>query len=641
MISRIRHITLWSFLFILTLLSFSSCGKRFSILDYQMNILSVKAGYWENGEIVRYPSVDVRVEGPDTQDWEIIVSPENGATPYYESTITGKIRTVTLEGIDLSKDRREMGITIQVVHVNSGETLGTNRQYKAVIEGDFDPVVPPAPEETIFVSGLSLVIGEESSPVTVVDGHRATIDILENYTGSLVLSYTLDETETGPITCTLSQTAGKDHFTPSQEGIVAGESSFTIPFSTGEPGTGSFNVILKGKEVETVLVISFVIKSRQYEATFTPNHFNFAKGYDAHGTVDVFGFREGEKCDVVLHWKETTSGKEGSTRYDGVDAKAPLEVTMWKAGEAELGYEYLFWAQIFEEGKTEAVATTEEQSVSPFAISMSWTDAHGDAVGPDSKIRSWSSSSVSKLDVNTAAWAPEFIKMVTVKDVTAGRSYSSQEPLADTEGSYRIEMKHPKRGAHAFNVILETVEGDFTFETEMTFIDVWTISPYAKGNSLYLLLAGPVSSLKTDCNLSITIYGYALWDYTVAETNESGQKVNTPKQAKVYIGSRTEPFTIEKGTSSGSNIKVKPIAGLFGTAMKMLKGKCSGKPFSMTELTATRWDGDTATPYTPASSNTFVQFVIKADDTFYEDFNEMETDISQLKSTLSDNGIYF
>lgn len=641
MIARARHIALWSIFFILTLISVSSCGKKFSILDYQMNIVSVKPGYWENGEIVRYPSVDVRVEGPDTQDWEIIVSPENGATPYYESTITGRLRTVTLEGIDLSKERREMGITIQVVHVNSGETLGTNRQYKATIEGEFDPVVPPAPQETIFVSGLSLVIGEESTAVSVTEGHRAVIDVLENYTGSLVLTYTLDESETGPISCTLSQTEGKDHFTPSQEGIVQGENSFTIPFSTGEPGTGSFSITLKGKDVETVLAVSFVIKSRQYEATFTPNHFNFAEGYDAHGTVLVYGFREGEKCNVVLHWKEATSGAEGSTRYDAVDAKAPLEVTLWKAGEAKMGNDYLFWAQIFEEGETEAVATTEAQAVTPFSISMAWTNAHGEAVAPEDKVRSWASSSVAQLDVNTAAWAPEFIKMVTVKDNTAGRSYSSQEPVTDTEGSYRIEMKHPKRGVHSFSVILETEEGDFAFDTEMTFIDVWTVSPFAKGSSLYLLLSGPISSLKVDCNLNITLRGYAIWDYTVAETNESGQKVNTPKQTKVYIGSRTEPFTIEKGTSSGSNIKVKPIAGLFNIAMKMLKEKCSNKPFSMTGITATRWNGETATPYTPDASNTFVIFDIQPDAPFLDDFNELATDISQLKSTLSNNGIYY
>jgi hypothetical protein len=141
--------------------------------------------------------------------------------------------------------------------------------------------------------------------------------------------------------------------------------------------------------------------------------------------------------------------------------------------------------------------------------------------------------------------------------------------------------------------------------------------------------------------MSITLRGYALWDYTVAETNESGQKVNTPKQAKVYIGSRTEPFTIEKGTTAGSHIKVKPIAGLFSIAMKMLKDKCSGKPFSMTGITATRWNGESAAPYTPEKSNTFVIIDILPEAPFLEDYNELTTDISQLKPTLSDNGIFF
>jgi len=638
MTSRIRHITLWSALFLLTLLSASSCGKKFSILEYQLNVLSVNAGYWDNGSIIRYPSVEVRVEGPDSQDWEIIVSPANGAMPYTEPAVTGRSRTITLEGIDLNADQREIGLTIQAIHVNTGEVLATYKQYKATLEGNF---APPAPPETIFVTSLSMVIEQETSSISVTDGHRATMDVLEHYSGSLLLSYNKEETETDPISCTLSQTGESSLITLSEEGIIQEDSSFTIPFTSGEPGTGSFSIILKGKGPETVLVVSYIVKTRPYEATFTPNHFTFASQYDAHGTVNAFGFREGEKCDVILNWKETTTGNEGSTRYEGVDAKTPLDVILWKAGEAAVGQDYIFWAQVYEEGETEPVATTEEQSVSPFALTYAWTDAHGDSTAPGNAVRSWASSSICQFDVVTASWAPEFIKMITIKDVTAGRSYSSQEPVADTEGFYRTEMKHPKRGVHNFTVTLETEEGNFTFETEMTFIDVWTVSPYAKGSSLYLILTGPVSSLKTDCNMSITLHGYALWDYTLAETNESGQKVNTPQQAKVYIGSRTEPFTIENGTSSGSHIKVKPIAGLFNIAMRMLKDKCSGKPFSMTGITATRWNGDTATSYTPDASSTFVRFDIAADDPFYEDFNEVYTDISQLKSTLSDNGIYF
>lgn len=638
---HIRRICFWSILFLMTLLSVSSCQKRFSILEYQFNVVAVKAGYWENGEITRYPSVDVRVEGPDTQDWEITISPDNGAMPYTEPVVTGRLRTITLEGIDLSKDRREMGLTIQATHANTGEVLATYRQYKATLEGNFDPVIPPAPEETISLTSLSLVIGEESSPVSVTEGHRATVDILENYSGSFVVSFSKDETETGDISCTLSQTEGQDHLVLSQESIIKGESSFTIPFTSGEPGTGSFSVILKGEGPETVLVVSYIIKSRPFEATFTPNHFTFADLYDAHGTVSAFGFKDGEKCDIILYWKETTTGDEGSTQYEDVEAKTPLDVILWKAGEAALGKNYVFWAEVYEVGESEPVAVTEKQTVSPFAIDWSWTDAHDTPAGPGEVIRSWASSSICKFDVKTASWAPEFIKMITVKDVTAGRTYTSQEPVAETDGFYNFEMKHPKRGVHQFTVTLETTEGEFTFETEKTFVDVWTVSPYAKGSSLYLLFTGPVSSLKTDCNMSITLHGYAYWEYTEAETDESGKHVNTPKQAKKYIGSRTEPFTIEKGTTAGSHIKVKPIAGLFTIAMRMLKEKCSDKPFSQSGLTATRWNGDNITPYTPAASNTFVQFEIKADADFYNDYNELETDISQLKSTLSQNGIYF
>ena len=75
--------------------------------------------------------------------------------------------------------------------------------------------------------------------------------------------------------------------------------------------------------------------------------------------------------------------------------------------------------------------------------------------------------------------------------------------------------------------------------------------------------------------------------------------------------------------------------------MRMLKDKCSGKPFSMTGITATRWDGDKVVSYTPATSNTFVRFDITADAAFYNDYNELETNISKLKSTLNQNGIYY
>ena len=61
----------------------------------------------------------------------------------------------------------------------------------------------------------------------------------------------------------------------------------------------------------------------------------------------------------------------------------------------------------------------------------------------------------------------------------------------------------------------------------------------------------------------------------------------------------------------------------------------------MTGITATRWNGEIATPYTPETSNTFVVIEIQPDAAFFEDYNELTTDISQLKSTLSDNGIFF
>jgi hypothetical protein len=85
-------------LFLLALIGLSSCQKRFSILEYQFTVVSVAPGYWQNGEMVRYPSVEVRVDGPDAQEWDITVSPGNGAQPYVESTVTGKQRSIVLEG---------------------------------------------------------------------------------------------------------------------------------------------------------------------------------------------------------------------------------------------------------------------------------------------------------------------------------------------------------------------------------------------------------------------------------------------------------------------------------------------------------------------------------------------------------------
>lgn len=640
MTSRIRHIISWSILPVLILAGVSSCKKAFSVTDYQMNILSVRPGAWEDGEITRYPSVDLRVDGPDTQNWEIIISPANGASPYSEMAVTGRIKTIVLEGIGLSKEKREMGITIRAVHVNTGETLATNNQYKASIEGNFDPVVPPSEQETISVTALSLVSGEESSPITVTGGHKASLDVMEGYSGSLVLSYSQAESETEAISCTLSQTEGKDFIILSQEKVIRGESAFTIPFTAGKPGTGSFSITLKGKGPETVFTVSYIVKSLPHEATLTPNRFLFAEQYDAHGTVEVFGFQEGDRCDVILHWKETTTGEEGSTTYPDVDAKSPLDVVLWKAGEAAVGKEYIFWAEVFEKGKTEPAAITEKKTVTPFSIGLSWTDARGDLVS-DGKVRSWSSSSKCVLGVKTAPWATEFITKVSLKDITTEKTYSTKEVASQENGLYNIRMTHPIRGEHQLTVTLQTTEGDFTFDTGITFIDVWTFTPYVKGSSLFADFRGPTSSISIDCSLTVLFKVYAAWDYTVAETNSEGQQVNTPKQAINYVRNKGVDHTVPAGTSSGTVIKFQEVAGLFNVALNLLKPMGRDKPFSETGLTATRWEGGSIVTYTPPASKTMVSFSVTVAESFLNDYNEVLPDISQLKSLLEENDILY
>ena len=640
MASHIRRIISWSILLVLVMTGVSSCKKGFSITDYQMNILSVRPGAWEDGEITRYPSVDLRVDGPDTQNWEITISPANGASPYSEMAVTGRIKTIVLEGIGLSKEKREMGITIRAVHVNTGETLASNNQYKASIEGNFDPVTPPSTQETISVTALSLVSGETSSPVTISGGHRATLDIMEGYSGSLVLSYNQAESETDPISCTLSQKEGKDFLILSPETIVKGESTFTIPFTAGKPGSGTFSITLKGNGPETVFTVSYIVKSRPYEATFTPNRFTFAEAYDAHGTVEVFGFSEGQKCDIVLHWKETTTGDEGSTSYPSVDAKTPLDVILWKAGETSIGKEYVFWAEVFEEGKTEVAAETAEQVVKPFAIELSWTDARGDLV-TDGRVRSWSSSSKCVLGVKTAPWATELITKVSLKDITTDKTYSTKEVASQADGLYNIRMTHPARGEHQLTVTLQTSEGDFSFETGTTFIDVWTFTPYVKGSSLFADFRGPSASISVDCSLYVLFEVYAAWDYTVAETNSEGQQVNTPKQHIAYVRNKGVDHVVPAGTSSGSVIKFQEVSGLFNVALSLLKPMGRDKPFSDTGLTATRWEGGNIVSYTPPASKTMISFSVKVAENFLNDFNEVLPDISQLKSILEDNDILY
>ena len=640
MASHIRRIFSWSVLLILLTMGISSCKKGFSITDYQLNILSVRPGAWEDGEITRYPSVDLRVEGPDTQNWEIIITPAGSTSPYSETAVTGRIKSMVLEGIGLSKEKREVGITIRAVHVNTGETLATYTQYKVSIEGDFDPVVPPAPQETISVTALSLVSGEESSPITVTDGHKASLDLMEGYSGSLVLSYGQTQSETEVISCTLTQTEGKDCIILSQEAIIKGESTFTIPFSAGKPGSGSFAITLKGNGPETVLTVSYKVKSLPHEATFTPNHFTFAEAYDAHGTVEVFGFQEGEKCDVILYWKETTSGEEGSSSYPAVDAKAPLDVILWKAGETAVGREYVFWAEVFEAGQTEPVAITEKKTVTPIAIELSWTDARGDLVS-DGKIRSWSSSSKCVLGVKTAPQTTEFITKVSLKDITSEKTYSTKEPVSQEEGLYNIRMTHPTRGEHQLTVTLQTTEGDYSFDTGMTFIDVWTFTPFVRGSSLFADFRGPASSIVTDCSLTVLFKVYAAWDYTVAETNSEGQHVNTPKQATLYVRSKGVDHTVPAGTSSGTEIKFQEAAGLFKAALALLKPMGRDKPFSETGLTATRWEGGNVVSYTPAASKTSVAFSVTVAEAFLNDFNEVLPDITQLIPILQENGILY
>ena len=86
--------------------------------------------------------------------------------------------------------------------------------------------------------------------------------------------------------------------------------------------------------------------------------------------------------------------------------------------------------------------------------------------------------------MKTAPQTTEFITKVSLKDITSEKTYSTKEPVSQEEGLYNIRMTHPTRGEHQLTVTLQTTEGDYSFDTGMTFIDVWTFTPFVRGSSL-------------------------------------------------------------------------------------------------------------------------------------------------------------
>ena len=243
--------------------------------------------------------------------------------------------------------------------------------------------------------------------------------------------------------------------------------------------------------------------------------------------------------------------------------------------------------------------------------------------------------------MKTAPQTTEFITKVSLKDITSEKTYSTKEPVSQEEGLYNIRMTHPTRGEHQLTVTLQTTEGDYSFDTGMTFIDVWTFTPFVRGSSLFADFRGPASSIVTDCSLTVLFKVYAAWDYTVAETNSEGQHVNTPKQATLYVRSKGVDHTVPAGTSSGTEIKFQEAAGLFKAALALLKPMGRDKPFSETGLTATRWEGGNVVSYTPAASKTSVAFSVTVAEAFLNDFNEVLPDITQLIPILQENGILY
>lgn len=631
--------------------SLSSCERPFDISSYEVKLVESYPGTLSSGTVLSNPSIAVLVDGPAEREWKVEVG--SGDLAGTEAlAVTGRRVEFPVRG--LSAERPEALVSVVVRDHASGEVLSVRRRLRIYLEdlskpggdgGTDGPDVPPVVTPSLVVSSLTLLVGGPGSSVSetalsLADG-QPSFEVQKGCSGSLVVGYACSGDDGLSVSLDVRTEDGALIKIPDGS-VTRSASSFTIPFRAISEGSGRLEITLTGEKSSASVLIGFTVLPDGRVIEFVPDTFTFAEQNEAKGTIKFMGFPEGERCDVVLCYKERDSGDEGKSEYRDVDTGIPLRVLLWEAGGAASWHEVSYWAELYAPGETEAFYVTPVTKVYPFRPEFLWWQEDGTGVREGSPVRSTASGAVSRLAVVTGSHLPGHITQVVIRDSRQGKSYTATSPERDTDGYYVFEMVHPKKGEHTFSVTFVTDEGDYRYSFGKRFCDVWTVIPFVDGSSLYADLRGPELTLDTRCELEIFVDIYAVFDYTIA-MERNGQKTDEPTRWWHYIETRGLDYIIPSGTAQ---VTLKIQSGWVNTSLRHIKSVAGGLPWSVTGGTATRWvkngnGGMTAMTYTPAASKPGVLLALKADSYFYGACNDIVLDYSKLKGTLDSNGFVY
>ena len=499
-----------------------------------------------------------------------------------------------------------------------------------------------ADDETIKIEGASLSAFGEKNQLKVHGGHSTSLEIEKDALAELCVTYSVTEYETGAIEYSISPSGGNEILSVVGSELDSDNRQLKISLKALSEGDGKFAVTLRGVGPETTLNVSYSVIVVERKVDLSYDRFIFAENYDAYGTVTMSGFRGGEKCTVLLYLTLQNKVEERRAEYHDVNPSEQFRILLWKAGEARDWNSPRFRIEVLIPGREEAVASTTLSSPTVITPAYYWISGDGVSVRGNEGVRSYAPDSNVQLTVVLGYMCNGHVNKVTVEDCTSGKTYSNSQPEPNSDSYYIFGIRHPSCGKHTFVVTLDTDEGVYSLSFDKEFVDVWTVTPFIDGSSLYADLRGPEQTLGTRCALEIFVEIYAVFNYTVA-VEHNGEKVDEPSRWWHYIETRGLDYTIERGTGQ-TTLKIQ--TGWVNTALRHIKSVAEGLSWSVTGGKATRWmknaqGGMSIINYTPSSSKPGVILTLKADNAFYASGNDIVLDFSKIGGTLSANGIVY
>ena len=616
----------------------TACGPSFDISQYSVKVLESYPGTMSDGIVIVYPSIAVQVSGPSEREWRITVGAQ-GLPGTDALTVTG--RRVAFSVWGLSPERPEAFATVVITDRESGEVLASRRRVRLYLDdiseqgGGGGPEDPPVETSSLDFSSLSLLTDGDSMSLPVVDGKTA-FEIQKGCSGSLVVSYSSSSDDDSRVSLHI-QSEGSTHLRIPDGTLTRSRSSFSVPFTALSEGSGRIGIVLTEDSMSASLTVDYTVLPDGRVIELVPDVFTFAEQNDAMGSILFMGFNEGERCDVVLRWRERDSGEEGRMEYRGVDTGSPLRVLLWEADMAASWNEVSCWAELYVSGQGEPLYVTPVTKVYPFRPELLWWESDGKAVREGEVVRSASTGSACRLGVTVGLSRQEAVTRITVRDLRQGRSFVSTSAEPETEGCFVTDMVHPSKGRHDFVATFETAEGTYSYSFSQSFCDVWTVLPFVDGHSLYAELRGPERTVGERCELRISVDIYAVFDYTVA-VERNGEKINEPARWWHFVERRGLDYTIEKGTAQG---ELKIQSGWVNTSVRHIKSVAEGLDWGVTGGTATRWVSSRTVQYKPQASKAGILLTLGVNESFRMAGNDVVLDLSRIQGTLDERGIVY